>query len=240
MGQSVAAAPVRIHVVGLIDSGMTQAAICRAADVSSAYLSSLLYGQYSPGRPPQQGIGAEIAERLMAVRYVKPALKPASALCMPGGRFEPVGYRIGHCADCGQYAPVHTRDGAAVMMSHPRPEPDAQALDMPSPSADVSHPDCGSPRGVERHKRENTAVCEACRAARRGYEQGMTAGLAKAARAAKASEPAVSPELTEAVVEAMRAFLFRRPVPQLRELARTVVGVAADAEFAVDDVSEAA
>lgn len=236
MSIQVPAAPARTHVRGLLDQGMTQAAICRAAGVTSSYLSALLYGQYVPGRPPQLTTDTRVADRLLAVEYVPPS---RSASCSPGGRFEPVGYRIGRCGDCGQYAPVHTRNGAVVMMSHPRPEPEAQAPDALPPAADQAHPDCGSPRGAERHKREHTEACEPCRAARRGYEQGMTAGLAKAARMAKVTAPLVSPELTTEVVSAMRAVLHRRPYPQLRELARTVVRAAADAEFAVDDEAAA-
>lgn len=234
MASMVEAGPVRAHVQYLIDQGMTQAAIYQAARTSSAALSALLYGQFKPGRPAQQHISADVAARLLAVRFEKPAPKPLP-LCAPGTRFEPVGYQGGRCQDCGQIAPLYIRPGMAVMIRHPRPEPDAQALDTLPLAASHAHPDCGSPRGVERHKRERTAVCEPCRAARRGYEQGMTAGLAKAARVTKAAEPPVSPELTEAVVKAMRAFLFRRPLPQLQELARTVVRAAADAEFAIDD-----
>lgn len=234
MSQSVPAGPVRIHVQSLIDQGMRQAAIYHAARTSSTALSALLYGQFKPGRPAQQRISADVATRLLAVRFEAPAAQPTPPLCAPGARFEPAGYQTGRCQDCGQIAPLYVRPGMVVMIRHPRRESDAQLSRTPLPTAPRVHSDCGSPRGVERHKREHTAICEPCRAARRGYEQGMTAGLAKAARAAKAASPAISPELAEAVVKAMWAFLFRRPVPQLRELARSVVGAAADAEFAVD------
>jgi transcriptional regulator with XRE-family HTH domain len=215
----VPAAPVRSHVVGLIDSGMSQAAICRAAGVSSAYLSALLYGQFMPGRPPQKAMRAEIAARLLAVSYDGPEPKAAPTLCAPGERFEPVGYRVGRCQDCGQIAPVQTRGDRILMFGHPRPvgaDQEPGALPVPAGHA---HSSCGWPKGYERHRREHTVYCEPCKGARRGYEQGWDAAMAKVRKAG----PGVPVEQAEAVVAAMRAFLYRRPYPQLLELARTVV-----------------
>jgi hypothetical protein len=229
----VPAGPARIHVIGLIDSGMSQAAICRAAHVTSAYLSALLFGQYTPGRPPQKTMCAEVAARLLAVGYDGPAPKPIPTLCAPGDRFEALGYRVGRCEDCGQLAPVQMRDDRMIMFAHPRAENMAPGA-VPA-AAGHGHRDCGTPRGHQRHRRENTAYCEPCKAAKRGFEQGWDAGLAKAARMA----PAVSAEKAEAVVTACRAYLHRRPVPQMRELALTVVQVA-DAELCVDAQGRAA
>jgi hypothetical protein len=235
-GPMVPAGPVRIHVQSLLDQGMRPVTIYKAAKTTSAALSALIYGQFQPGRPPQQTIGAETAARLLAVEY-EPPQAASPALCAPGTRFEPIGYRVGRCGNCGQFAPLHTRDGAAAMMSHPRPVTNTQEPDeLPGP-AGAGHPDCGTPRGRQRHRREHTEPCEPCKAARRAWEQGYEAGLTKARRTAAQTVPA--PLIAESV-KAMRAVLYRQPYPQLRELARKVVGIAADAEFAIDDVAGAA
>lgn len=236
MSSQVPAGPVRIHVQYLLDQGMKQAAICRAANVTSSYLSALLHGQYVPGRPPQEATDARTADRLLAVHYAPPE---GPKLCSPEDRFTPVGYRVGRCDNCGQVAPVQTRQGVPVMMKHPRPaaeDPELGELPAPVAAAAPSHPDCGTPRGRERHHREDTEPCEPCKRARRAWEQGYDAGMTKARRTAAETVPA--PLVAESV-KAMRAVLYRRPYPQLRELARTVVRIA-DAELAVDDVNEAA
>ena len=237
MSRQVPAAPARIHVQSLLDQGMSQAAICRAAKVTSAYLSALLYGQYAPGRPPQLTTDAKTADRLLAVEYTPSSKR--SQLCSPDGRFTPLGYRVGRCDDCGQVAPVRSREGVTMLMGHPRPAGEGQELgELPAPAVAPapSHPDCGTPRGRERHHRENTEPCEPCKTARRAWEQGYDAGMTKARRNAG---PAVPSPLVAEAVKAMRAVLYRRPYPQLRELARRVVGIAADVEFAVDDVASA-
>lgn len=228
MNARVAAAPVRTHVQDLIAEGMTQAAVCRAAATSSACVSSLLHGQFNAGRTPVQTIGAETARRLLAVRFEEPALNASQLACAPGERFEPLGFRVGRCGDCGQVAPVQSSHGTLVMFKHPRHVEVSDVPDALPTSAGQAHPDCGTPRGQERHRRERTLCCEPCHAARRGYEQGFKAATAKAARSTGLSVP-----LTLAVVKACRAFALRRPVPQLRELAVAVVRIA-DAEL--DDV----
>jgi len=201
---------------------MRQTAIYHAAGTSSAALSALLYGQFKPGRPIQQSIGADLAARLLAVELQAPPAKPQSPLCAPSS-FEPVGYRVGRCADCGQVAPVQVRSGVEVMFSHPRAQGAVQEL----PAATGAHPDCGHTRGVGRHRREGTELCGPCRNVQRGYDAGHKAATTAAARNARNT---ISPELAENVVKAMRAFLYRRPYPQLRQLAATVVRIA-DAEL---------
>lgn len=42
------------------------------------------------------------------------------AVCSPGVRYEPAGFRVGRCDDCGQLAATHVvRGGVVQMMSHP-------------------------------------------------------------------------------------------------------------------------
>jgi hypothetical protein len=217
----------------MLDRGMRPAAIYRAARTFSAALSALLYGQFKPGRPEQQHIHADVAARLLAVRFEAPAPKPEPLLCAPGGRFEAVGYQTGRCEDCGQIAPLYVRPGTAVLIRHPRPASDAQEPDALPAAAKSSHPDCGTPRGGERHRREKTPKCELCKAARRGYDQGWDGAMAKVRRTAVSP---VTRELAEAVVQACRAIIYRRPTPQLRELAVQVVRIA-DAELC-DDAHE--
>lgn len=221
-GPMVPAAPVRTHVQHLMDQGMQQAAIYTAARTTSATLSALLYGQFKEGRPAQQRIGADVAARLLAVQFQAPPAKPEPALCVPNG-FEPVGYHVGRCTTCGQVAPVQTRNGVEVMFSHPRVQEAVQGL----PAATGAHPDCGQVKGAQRHRREGTEMCGPCRNVVRGYDAGYKAAMTRAARDARNT---ISPQLAASVVKAMRAFLYRRPYPQLRELAATVVGMA-DAEL---------
>src|SRR3954469_24561268 len=122
--QTVPADPVRAHVQGLLDAGMTQAAVYRAAQASGAVVNALLHGQYVPGRPPMRWISADTAARLLSVDFDPAAVKPKPAseqICTPGARFTPVGFRIGQCTDCGQLAPVRSGVGGALaMFSHPR------------------------------------------------------------------------------------------------------------------------
>lgn len=226
-GPMVPAAPVRAHVQHLMDQGMRQAAIYHAAGTSSAALSALLYGQFKPGRPAQQMIGAAVAERLMAVEPQAPPPKPETPLCGPAVGFEPVGYRVGRCLTCGQVAPIQVRNGIEIVVSHPR----AHGVVSGLPTAAGSHPDCGHTKGVGRHRREGTELCGPCRNVQRGYDAGHKAATTRAARDARST---IRPELAAAVVKAMRAVLYRRPYPQLRELAVTVVRIA-DAELAVDE-----
>jgi hypothetical protein len=232
-GPMVPAGPVRTHVQNLVNAGMTKAAICRAAGTSSAYLSALLYGNYDPARTPMRETGAPVAARLLAVEYVPPAAptpKPDGPLCIPSG-FDPVGYRVGRCADCGQVAPVQVRSGVEVMFSHPRAQGGIQGL----PPAAGPHPDCGHNTGVGRHRREGTELCGPCRNVQRGYDAGYKAAMTRAAREARSAIPR---PLAEAVVKACRAFHYRRPVPQFQELARTVVQIA-DAELYGNEKCEA-
>lgn len=231
-GPRVPAAPVRAHVQHLLDQGMRQAAIYHAADTSSSALSALLYGQFTPGRPPQQTISADVAARLLAVEYqpTTPRPQPEGALCVPSS-FEPVGFRTGRCVDCGQVAPVQTRHGVEMMFSHPRaPEP-IQGL----PTAAGNHPDCGHTAGAQRHRREGTELCGPCRYVTRGYDAGYKAATNRAAREAR---NAISAQLAASVVKAMRAVVYRRPYPQLRQLAATVVAIA-DAELYGNEKCEA-
>lgn len=232
-GPTVPAGPVRIHVQGLIDRGMTQAAICRTANVSSAYLSSLLYGQFNLGRTQQMSTGAEVAARVLAVQFEESALKQ-DPLCAPGERFAPVGFRIGRCEDCGQFAPVRTRHGVLVMFAHPRPTSDAQAPDVPALT--TAHPDCGTPKGAQRHRREKTELCEPCRWVLRGYDAGYKTAITKASRDARNAIPV---ELVEGIVAFCRAFVLQpwppgRPLSRSRALAKRVVQLA-DAELVADD-----
>ena len=234
----VPAGPARAHVQHLLDQGMRQTAIYHAAGTSSAALSALLYGQFKPGRPIQQRIGADLAARLLAVELQAPSAKPQSPLCAPSS-FELVGYRVGRCGDCGQVAPIQTRNGVEVMFSHPRAAAAIEGL----PTTTGAHLDCGHVRGVARHRREETELCGPCRNVQRGYDAGYKAAMTRAAREARNT---ISAELAEQVVKACRAFHYRRPVPQFQELARTVVQIA-DAELygnekceAVEEVAHAA
>jgi hypothetical protein len=237
-GGYVPAGPVRTHVQGLLDEGMSQTAICIAAGCSASYLSALLHGQYNKGRTPQLTMSTEHAARLLAVRYDGPAPEKAPRkprMCAPGTRFEPVGYRVGRCKDCGQLAPVQTRacDSVLVMFAHLRPESgDPEPGPLPAPVTKASevpaaHVACGTTKGAQRHRREHSELCEPCRSVQRGYDAGYKAAMTKAGRDARTAIPR---ELAEAVVAAMRAFLWRRPYPQLRELAVAVVRIA-DAEL---------
>lgn len=238
-GAMVNAGPARNHVRRLVDDGMTQQAICRTANVTLAALSALLHGQYVPGRPPQKTIYSATADRLLAVKFQAPTRKEAS--CAPGDRYEPVGYRTGRCTECGQVAPVHTRDGVLQMMAHPRAASDApEPAALPAP-VHRSHSDCGTTRGHSRHRREKTDPCEPCKAARRGYDQGMEAAITRARREAASDVPAA---LAEQIVAFCRAYVLQpwppgRPVPRSRALAKLVVQ-AADAELVAEEDGRAA
>jgi len=172
-----------------------------------------------------QHTGTAVAARLLAVEYTpsaQPTPKPEGPLCTPSG-FEPVGYRVGRCLDCGQVAPVQVRSGVEVMFSHPRAQNTVQGL----PTAAGPHPDCGHTKGAQRHRREGTELCGPCRNVQRGYDAGYKAAITRAAREARSAIPR---PLAEAVVKACRAFHYRRPIPQFQELARAVVQIA-DAEL---------
>jgi hypothetical protein len=241
-GPTVPAGPVRIHVQSLLDQGMRPVAIYSRAKTSSATLSSLVYGQFTEGRPPQQRIGADVAARLLAVQYEAPAPKTGPDLCSPSEtQYELIGYRVGRCTLCGQLAPVFGRSGKLLMYSHPVPAGAPVAVDDDEATAPgalpaaAMHPDCGTPKGRERHRREGTAACDLCKAAMRGYHQGHSAGVAKARREARS---AVSEPLAAAVVRACRAIAFREPVARVRQLAVEVVRVA-DAELDGDEADGA-
>lgn len=106
----VDAAPARVRVKNLCDAGMRQQAIADAAKVSMAAIGILLHGHYTPSRPAQRTIHADVAERLLAVQFVGSAPRPAAAgqRCEPSERFYDAGYRVGRCADCGELAPLRT------------------------------------------------------------------------------------------------------------------------------------
>ena len=223
------AGPVRAHVMDLIHQGMTQAAIIRQADVTSPYLSALLYGEPKRGKAPVATMNARRAGRLLAVRYEppQPTAEPAPTSCPSSEAFEPVGYRCGRCPTCGQVAPVQTRGGRAVLYSHPHPVPDAQEAGA-LPLAAGRHPDCGTPRGHNRHMREKTTACEPCKAAKNGYDQGRSSALSAVHRA---QQTAVPWSLVDEMEAAAHAMVFRRPYPQLRELnVRVLRAVAAARE----------
>lgn len=237
-GPMVPAAPVRAHVQHLLDQGMRQAAIYHAANTSSAALSALLYGQFKPGRPPQQTIGADIAARLLAVEFQAPPPKEEASMCGPANDFKPVGYRVGRCVTCGQVAPVQSRHGVEAIVSHPRAHGDVQELPKLAAGA---HPDCGHTKGLGRHRREGTELCGPCRNVERGYQAGYRAAMTRAARDARNAVPA---ELAAGIVAFCRAFVLQpwppgRPLSQSRALAKQVVQIA-DAELVADDGQEAA
>jgi len=210
----VPAAPVRAYVQGLLDDGMERVAICRAADVSHQYLSALLNSNQDFGRPAQLTIRADRAERLMAVRFEGPPPKVEPTICEWSETFQSVGYRVGRCQTCGQFAQIQTREGRAVLVTHPRPV--AGALTGDVPPAFAEHPDCGTPRGHTRHMRAGVPACELCKAAKNGYDQGRNSALSAIHRA---TQGAVPWSLIGECETAMRAVIFRRPYPQLREVA---------------------
>lgn len=225
-GHLVDAGPVREHVRRRLDEGMTQSYIARVAHVSNACISRLLHGSFEPGRPEQETMQADTADRLLAVGYQEPESRrrPATDPLCSGARFEPVGFRAGRCLDCGQVAPVRRLCGpdgdyTGRMISHPPAR--AAASELPLPAEPV-HEDCGFPRGYQRHMRENTPLCDPCRAAKRGYEQGLKG---RPPSAPATAVPVVPAELVDAVVKLARAFLLRRPVPQVRGLCAAVVRI---------------
>lgn len=64
-GPSVDAGPVRAHIRDLLDAGLRQVEIARAAGIRDSSVFILLHGR--PGRPLQQQVRSDIAERLLAV-----------------------------------------------------------------------------------------------------------------------------------------------------------------------------
>lgn len=199
---------------------------------------------YGPGCPPQKTIYALTADQLLAVRYDTPAPSHKARPCAPGAGFDPVGYRVGRCLACGQVAPIQTRGGQDLMVSHPRAEPDSQEPQqlpvpvqhpVPTPPHTAEsgrYPNCGSPGGRQRHRKEGTPLCGPCTWFKRGYSAGYKAGMAKGTRIAGTAIPA---EQAREVVEFCRAFVLRRPVPVLRPLAIRVVQ-RADAELCATGV----
>lgn len=120
-GHMVYAGHARNHVKQLVADGMRQHSIAGAGGVSPAALSILLHGHFTPGRPPQETIKAEVAARLMAVQFEAPEPRrgTAEARCTPGERFEPAGYNVGRCADCGELAPLRTAGYRKALVGHP-------------------------------------------------------------------------------------------------------------------------
>lgn len=118
----VDAEPARAHVRQLVEAGMRQSNICRAAHVTGAALQILLHGHYTPSRPQQQTIHITTAARLMAVRFEpRPSPNDPEVLCRPS-EWEPIGYKVGRCLDCGQIAPVRRQYNRVTLISHPRPD----------------------------------------------------------------------------------------------------------------------
>jgi hypothetical protein len=121
----VDAAPVRAHVKDLVDQGMRQYRIADQAEVSMAALGILLHGHYTPSRPAQTTIHANVAEQLLAVQFEAPSPRHTAAglRCAASDRFEPAEYRVGRCRDCGELAPVQTSPGyerdRLVLVGHP-------------------------------------------------------------------------------------------------------------------------
>lgn len=241
MGARTDAAPVRAHVKDLVADGMTQAAICRAADASSALLSALLHGQFNPGRTPVQSIDAASAARLLAVQYEPSAAARRPIVCEPGGKFEHVGYRVGQCGVCGELAPIQKLTGAQgsseVLIKHQRRESARPGVELaPIPTDTAGHDDCGTARGIRRHRREGTELCGPCRWVDRGYSAGFRAGMTRAGRDVRNAIPA---DLVEGIVGFCRAYVLQpwppgRPAPRSRTLAKRVVQLA-DAELVAGD-----
>lgn len=117
----VDAEPARRHVQALTEHGMRQRDICEAAGISGATLGALLHGRYELGRPTQQTIHADTAEQLLTVRFQDPPRRrPRPAQCGPGMQYEPAGFRVGRCGECGLLVATHiTRGGQERLMSHP-------------------------------------------------------------------------------------------------------------------------
>lgn len=115
----------REHARRLVDGGMRQCDIAKAAGIFPAALQILLHGHYTPSRTKQRTIHKRTADRILAVRLVpnKPARHPAAGLCAPGERYTPVGYRVGRCDECGQLAPTHRLYSRVTLIAHPEPEP---------------------------------------------------------------------------------------------------------------------
>lgn len=229
----VDAAPVRDYVRGLVAEGMSQLAICRAADVTPAALQALLHGQYGPGRPPQKTIYAPTADRLLAVQFEAPAPRgQVELLCPPGDGFEPAGHRVGRCLDCGQLAPVRRVPGEFgerdQMIGHPRLVANGSAEKAPAPASVAAaagrvvtgRPEHGTIRGHARHRRANEQPCELCMAAKRGYEHAVRTRP-------KPTGPMVSKDLAKALLALCRAIVLHQPVPRIRELAAHALTVAA-------------
>ena len=115
------------------------------------------------------------------------------------------------------------------MFAHLRPEPGkSEPGPLPAPAeATTAHPACGTTKGAQRHRREHSEPCEPCRSVQRGYDAGYKAATTKAGRDVRTAIPR---PLAEAVVAVCRAIVYRRPAPQLRELAVAVLRIA-DAEL---------
>ncbi len=122
----VDAAEAREHVRWLVERGMRQQDIAAAADTSPAALSMLLHGNYAPGRPAQEFIGADRAARLLAVEFVAAPERPRVAgavWCPRSAEFEAAGYRVGRCTHCGELAPVRLSRPEPMLIAHPTLHP---------------------------------------------------------------------------------------------------------------------
>lgn len=69
----------------------------------------------------------------------------------------------------------------------------------------------GTYAGYQTHRRAHEAPCELCRAASRGYQQGVRGNQREGVRT-------LPDELTVALLRVANAYLLGRPVPQMRQL----------------------
>jgi hypothetical protein len=117
----VPAGPARARVQELVDAGMTQIAIAKAAGWDKASINRLLHGDFRPGRPPVEAIKSVVSERLLAVELVLPEPAPVRMPdCAPARPFTPAGYRVGRCGDCGRLAATRIASGGEErLISHP-------------------------------------------------------------------------------------------------------------------------
>jgi len=89
----------------------------------------LLHGHYTPSRPTQQTIHADVAERLLTVKFQAPQPRrgPVERRCAPDTEFQAAGYRVGRCALCGQLAPLRVSYNAGserpTLVGHPTLDP---------------------------------------------------------------------------------------------------------------------
>lgn len=113
----------RAHARRLVDGGMRQSDIAKAAGISTAALQILLHGHYTPSRPTQQTIHARTEARLLAVelKLREPTRRADADLCAPGERYTLVGYRVGRCDECGQVAPLRRQYDRTTLIAHPEP-----------------------------------------------------------------------------------------------------------------------